>query len=152
MLRKRAFIILTVGLIACSTLMFAGCGNSFSKAAINGDIGTANKLIEKGKDLNERDGYGWTPLLWAAYFQHPDMVKFLLENGADPEIATTKKYVSVPPGSTPLIVASYYGREDMVEILLQHGARKDAKNTAGYTALMYAQEYRYRDCINLLEQ
>lgn len=152
MLRERAFIVLTVGLIASSTLMFAGCGAKLTDAAINGDIGTANKLLQEGKNLNEMDGYGWTPLLWATYYQHPEMVMFLLDKGADPDIAATKQYVSVPPGSTPLIIASYYGREDMVEILLQHGARKDVKNTAGYTALMYAKEYRFKDCERLLDQ
>ena len=152
MLGQRAFIFLTAGLVACSTILFAGCGTKLTKAAIDGNVDKATELLQKGEDLEERDGYGYNPLLWATYFQHADMVKYLLDMGADPNVTTEKKYVSVPPGSTPLIIASYYGTDDIVDILLQHGAKKDIKNSKGYTALMYAQEYRYKYCEDLLEQ
>jgi ankyrin repeat protein len=152
MVRKSAFFILMAGLFVCSIFLLTGCGTQLSKAAIDGDIAMADKLIQKGEELNDWDGYGWSPLAWATYFQHPDMVKHLLDNGADPNIVTKKKYVSVPPGSTPLIIASYYGNDELVDILLQNGANKEIKNNEGYTALKYAIEYRYKYCVDLLEQ
>jgi ankyrin repeat protein len=151
MLRRSALSILMAGLLICSSFLLTGCGSQFSKAAIDGDIEMANKLIQEGEELNDWDGYGWSPLSWATYFQHPAMVKLLLANGADPNIITKKKYVSVPPGSTPLIIASYYGQDELVDILLQNGANKEIKNSEGYTALKYAHEYKYKDCVDLLE-
>jgi ankyrin repeat protein len=39
-------------------------------------------LLEKGAELEAKDQYGRTPLLWAADKGHETVVKLLLEKGA----------------------------------------------------------------------
>jgi ankyrin repeat protein len=36
--------------------------------------------------INKHDSMGETPLTWAIFKKHIDVVKYLLENGADPEL------------------------------------------------------------------
>jgi ankyrin repeat protein len=42
-------------------------------------------LLEKGADHESKDGYGQTPLSWAAATGREAVVKLLLEKGADLE-------------------------------------------------------------------
>lgn len=56
---------------------------SLIDAVKNGKLSQVKDLLDKGSDINEKDGMGWTPLLWAAYCNHIHMIKFLIDNGAD---------------------------------------------------------------------
>jgi ankyrin repeat protein len=40
-------------------------------------------ILGAGGDVNETDSQDWTPLHWAAYFGHKDVVDILLHNNAD---------------------------------------------------------------------
>ena len=40
-------------------------------------------LLERGADINKRDIYGVTALIWAAHFGHSETVATLLDRGAD---------------------------------------------------------------------
>jgi ankyrin repeat protein len=43
--------------------------------------------IREGIDVNIRDENGWTPLMYAAWYnQNPEVVKILLEAGADAKL------------------------------------------------------------------
>lgn len=67
---------------------------------------------------------------------HLPMVKYLLDHGADPNIANSG-------GVTPLMVASHAYRDDDVEkvrMLLAKGAAVNELDNAGHTALYRAQE------------
>ncbi|KAF4958405.1 hypothetical protein FSARC_11022, partial [Fusarium sarcochroum] len=59
-----------------------------------------------------------TPLFSASYNGHVEVIKELLNHGAEATIATTDAN-----GETPLHVASRNGHEEIVKILLEHGAR-----------------------------
>lgn len=54
-------------------------------AAMQNDVELAKKILEtsEDKDIDCRDKYGTTPLHHAVYNQSVEMVKFLVENGAD---------------------------------------------------------------------
>lgn len=56
-------------------------------AAREGDIESAKLLIEAGADVNQRSGYGWSPLLAAIHHRHYRLAKTLLDAGADPNLA-----------------------------------------------------------------
>jgi ankyrin repeat protein len=49
---------------------------------------SADKLLvlEYGAGINARNDAGSIPLHWAAYMRHPEVVRVLLERGADPNI------------------------------------------------------------------
>jgi len=46
------------------------------------DIPKIQALLEKGADVNSRDGRRVTPLMWAVIWNHKDVVKILLDKGA----------------------------------------------------------------------
>ncbi|EGD72179.1 myotrophin [Salpingoeca rosetta] len=62
-------------------------------AADMGQTDVAKYLIEKGADVNKKDGHGISALLAAVWEGHPDVVKVLLDAGAD-------KSVKAPDGSS----------------------------------------------------
>ena len=43
-------------------------------------------LLKEGSDKEVKDGYGRTPLHWAAKEGHTEIVKLLLDAGADKEV------------------------------------------------------------------
>ena len=79
--------------------------------AHTGDISKARLLIEHKADLNRIDDeYRSTPLGYAARWGHVEMVKLLLDCGADPE-------KSGAPWSTPLAWAQKKNHEDVANVL-----------------------------------
>ncbi|KKO96409.1 ankyrin repeat domain-containing protein, partial [Trichoderma harzianum] len=68
-------------------------------------------LVEKGADIDAKDGGGRTPLLWATYNGHKAIVELLVEKGAD--IEAKDNY-----GRTPLSWAAYNGHKAIVELLV----------------------------------
>jgi ankyrin repeat protein len=56
------------------------------KACENGDLKTAQFLLEKGADVNRISRYGYTPLMFAAKSGNEELVTFLLSKGARPDI------------------------------------------------------------------
>jgi uncharacterized protein len=135
--------------LALSVSLLAGCG-SLSKSAIKGDVEGVKKYLARGESVNEVDRWGWTPLMWTAYYNYYDVAKFLLEHGANVNARTQKSYHSIETNSTPLIVASYYGFDGMVRLFLGHGADKSIANAKGMTALDIAQQYNMTSVIDLL--
>jgi uncharacterized protein len=61
-------------------------GNSpLCNAILKGDMATVKKFIEYGADVNEMSN-GLTPLMFAARYNKVDILKYLLEKGADKDI------------------------------------------------------------------
>ena len=118
-------------------------GTKLSKAVIAGELAPIQACLAAGEKIDEFDKWGWTPLLWAVYYQYPVITNQLLAQGADPNIAATKGYSSIAPGSTPLIVASYYGLEDQVGPLLSKGAKPERLDAKGMSALAYAKQFHF---------
>jgi ankyrin repeat protein len=93
------------------------------------DAASVRKLIAEGADVDELD-HGDAPLVMAAYLGHTDIVKLLLEAGADVK--------AVDPGmkATALHAAAYAGRTEAARLLIAHGIDIDKQGPKnGYTAL-----------------
>ena len=112
--------------------MEAACaGFPLHDAAFAGRQDLLEQFLAKGKDINKKQGVGWTPLLAAVAQGYPKMVKFMLEHGANPDIANLKKI-------TPLMFASRYGNLGIAKLLIDFGAKLDLQDIFGETALAVA--------------
>lgn len=96
------------------------------EAIRKGDSAAVRQLVKAGENLNSRDGYGNTPLHWAALTSHERMVESLLEAGADVRATNNA-------GATPLHWG--VGSERVVGLLLGAGANPNAHSLAGGTPL-----------------
>ena len=47
-------------------------------------------LLDRGVDVDARDGCDWTALMLAVYAGHESMVRLLLRHGANPTLKTPK--------------------------------------------------------------
>ena len=90
-------------------------------------------LAQPGNTLvNTRDiGTGETAMHVVTQRRDLTWIRFLLQKGADPDIADRK-------GVTPLQIASQLGFLEGVELLAEAGAAVDRPNAAGETALISA--------------
>ena len=113
-------------------------GYDFIEAVKKSDGGKATDLLEthpKGL-VDTKDGEGNTGLILAINRSDEQWTGFLLNKGADPNVAGKG-------GDTPLIAASRVGFEQAVEWLLGVGAKVDATNRMGETPLIIAvQQHR----------
>ena len=102
---------------------------------------------ENNVDVDSKDGYGRTPLSWAAERGHGAVAKLLLDKeGVDPD------FKDGIYGQTPLSWAAANGHEAVVELLLDHeGVDPDSKDGKyGQTPLSWAAEKGYEAVVKLL--
>lgn len=87
-------------------------------AARGGHVEVAALLVRRGADVNAVSGSGVTPLHLACLSHIPEMVQFLLDNGAKSSVAARD-----PLGATPLLyaVADQQGRSAPVPIFTRAG-------------------------------
>ncbi|KAJ6257310.1 Vegetative incompatibility protein [Drechslerella dactyloides] len=101
--------------------------------------------MSTNRDLasNDRDEYGWTPLIWAAWKGFESTAKLLLDKGADLE---TKDLA----GRTALIWAASNGQRATVMLLISRGADIAAADIKGWTSLTCAIENKDDAMIKIL--
>lgn len=101
-------------------------------AADDGDAEGAARLLASGASADERTTPGGeTPLMRAAARGHEEVVRVLLDAGAD---ACARR----GDGFTPLILAVFFGHERVVRLLVERGADGSARTSLGTTAARWA--------------
>ncbi|XP_029474447.1 2-5A-dependent ribonuclease [Rhinatrema bivittatum] len=105
--------------------------DKINDAVKNGDAKRVCFLLEQGTNVNEKEEFGWTPLLTAVQRNRVDIVHLLLEKGADPCLRKDN-------GCSPFILAAITGNVDMLELFLEKGSDINDKDSNGFTALMEA--------------
>ena len=154
--------------------------NLFEAASV-GQLATVQSILAAQPDLiNAYAPDGFFPLALAAFFGHADIVKFLLDHGADVQQAATnaqrvnalhaasanrhldicrmliEKGIDVNAkqegGFTPLQEAAHNGQLELVDLLLEHGADARTKNDQGQTALDVARASNHPEVVKALEQ
>ncbi|GAA4270718.1 hypothetical protein GCM10022258_00110 [Aquimarina gracilis] len=68
--------------------------NPFCMAIVKGDLEAVKKMIELGSDVNERSE-GMTPLMYAARYNRVDIIKVLVEKGANIKARDSKGYKAI---------------------------------------------------------
>jgi ankyrin repeat protein len=119
--------------------------NELIRAAGKGDWRAVERLLDQGADPNVVDSSGKTALTAAASRGYPEVVKTLLNAGADlnPDPEKGRR-------GHPLFLAVFNGHEDVVEVLLDHGAEMDAQDAIGRTPLMNSALRNHADIARLL--
>ena len=117
-------------------------------AVRNGDLDSVKILLKYKADVEVREKYlrdNWSSitrasLFWAADFGYIDILRCLIENGAD-----INSFSADNCNCTPLMKAVENGDKDVVTFLIDHGANVAIKDKCGYTALHRACII-YHDC------
>ncbi|HLK59930.1 MAG TPA: ankyrin repeat domain-containing protein, partial [Chthonomonadaceae bacterium] len=168
------------------------------RAVEKGDIQAVQERLRKGADVNTRlgqlgKGYtrlfdpywmnpaemsAWTPLMAAVNRGFAEIVRILLESGADIEAAEPNGLTALChaaragqleiarlllqwgantfarrfDGHTLLHLATSHGHNGMMELLLDHGMDVNITNDDGDTALHIAAEYGQKEVVHLLLQ
>nr|XP_011439516.2 putative ankyrin repeat protein RF_0381 [Crassostrea gigas] len=103
-------------------------------------------LINKGANLSIKNKRNQTALSFALHrlmAGDTEMVCYLVENGADPNVAGDD-------GNPPIVLSSIAGAFDVAQKLIKHGAEVTSKNAQGYNALHVAAWYGHIGFVNLL--
>lgn len=117
-------------------LYHPGPSRQLWNASARGDVAGARQALSEGADPNWhlRDFvFGDTALMNAARSRNLDLVRLLLDAGADPNLQNNR-------GDTALISAVYWGDDytNVVELLIEEGADVKSRNNYGVSALRLA--------------
>jgi ankyrin repeat protein len=119
-------------------------GNSLISACKGGNLASAQSSVRRGASTDFRCGYGGTPAIWCCIEGHSEILEYLLERGANAELALPVN------GWTPLHYASINNYPECVTALLRHGVLVDAITTNGETALYLASWRGHLPVVQLL--
>ena len=131
-----------INILAMTGLLLIFAGRPASSATVvnvrlcdevlNGNLPQVKSLLDKGADPDIKQCLnGMTPLMVAASFNHTEIVKELLAQGAGVNDIDKS-------GSTALMVAADKGNIESVNILLDSGAYINARDNADRTVLIRA--------------
>ncbi|HWB53743.1 MAG TPA: ankyrin repeat domain-containing protein [Tepidisphaeraceae bacterium] len=163
----------TTLVVSIATVIFlvSGCSKptpvqSLIDAAGRGNVAGCERLIKSGVPVNGTDGNGDTALDWAIYYHHLDVIRKLIELGAD--VNHTDHAPGYTRGFTPLMYVAtpfrgkgYYPetmavRNQIAQLLIQNGADVNRSTKAagafggGDTALHFAVEDQNPQLIRML--
>jgi Ankyrin repeats (3 copies) len=108
---------------------------AFIDSAAKGDLMAIMLYLQAGMKVNAETDGGNTALMAAVSNSHKEIVKFLLEHGANPGISLEEGRLK---GVTPLMLAANLGQLEVVRLFLGKGANPNASDDEGYTPLMFA--------------
>jgi len=100
-----------------------------------GDLKSVEKLVKEGWNVNYYFYDGLTPLHIAAANNHPELVKFLIENNADVNAVDKKT------GQTPFMYAVNNFAFDVLEMLITPNLNEKIKDNLNKTYLHYAARF-----------
>lgn len=124
------------------TLVCHPLGTALHVAAYQGHRALIPLLVASGAKVDQ-EHQTLTPLLLAVSQGQFDVVKALLEAGANPNFGGAK-------GAPPLSMAALVGDVQVVELLLARGAKLNATNPQGGTALRAAADAGKTEVVRLL--
>src|SRR6218665_73999 len=122
---KKSIIILGLALVAFTNVTVASTASTTTtskeilayentplcSSIIKDDLETVKKFIEYGSDVNEKSN-GLTPLMFAARYNKVEIIKYLMEKGADKKVKDDK-------GNTALKYAEFSKCQEAVDYLKQ---------------------------------
>ena len=113
---------------------------ALSIAAFIGKMDYVRRIVESGAEINF---YGWPPITYAAFNNHPGIVEYLIKKGAEINAKTET-------GATALYLASRNGHVEVVKLLLRYEADPTIANQNGETAVDAAMAGNHDEILDLL--
>lgn len=107
-------------------------------------------LIEAGASLENEPG-AFTPLAYAAYAQFENIMRLLLDAGANPNGAARNGVSEANPPLIMATLASHPKDDELVRLLLERGADPRIQNGQGKNALFYALRDQKNAIVALLQ-
>lgn len=118
---------------------------SLMMACFDGDLTFVKSLLQLGIDINGIGEKGFTPLMVAVSKDRYQVVKYLIEQGAD-----VNKNIN---GWSPLLEAADEGSTMSMELLIEAGAELNYFWTVGSpTAMTMAASEGHLDCMKMLQE
>lgn len=109
-------------------LTLVGCAPTLLSSVKRGDSTGVFTMLERGADVNKKNGAGNTALHEATQYDRYEIVRILLEAGADLDIKDNA-------GNTPLHKAALKGGIDIAHLLIESGADLSSEDSFGNTPL-----------------
>lgn len=121
-IRRNSISVLMFALAAFALLLTGSAlaepdpGETLRGAAQGGDLERVRALLEAGTPVDAANSYGATALGYAADKGYLEIVRLLIQRGADVNVEDTFYH------ATPVVWASYNGHTAVVRLLLESGA------------------------------
>jgi hypothetical protein len=129
-------------ILIISCLLSYASGETIVEAAKNGDLDAVKKIIKaEPSQVNATDKWKHTVLHWACMRANWDIVRYLVENGADLN-------VKGGDGGTAINWAVHHDNVEIIKLLIDKGAKLDIQNRWGMTELHTA---IWRGCIQVVD-
>jgi hypothetical protein len=154
--------------------------NELFTAIARNNSNRVRELVGLGANINGIiDRFRFTPLTYAVIFDKPEMIRLLIELGANIEATDNNETrplmaavaVNSPKmvrllvklganievrsnssGTTILMGAIFVDRPEIVRLLIELGANIEARDNDGYTALMHARDNQAQTMINIITE
>lgn len=118
--------------------------NALHKALVHNQPKAAILLIKAGIDVNAKTKCGHTPLIYAIRFQHIEVVKLLVQQGALLTLGDAS-------GKTPLLITTLNPRSaELISFLLDNRSNIDEVDYEGNSALQLAIIFNYINSLDAL--
>lgn len=122
-LRHKGLLLLSIIALILTTSCVANKDFMLRKAVSENDLPLLNDLINEGANVNTNNSQEFAPLLIATNKNHVEVVKRLIEAGADLDADTA--------GVTALIMASGNGNLEIVKLLVEAGSDVNIRSHIG---------------------
>ena len=135
--------IISFYILCAFVFSLVGCSSSVLDMAYQGDMTGIKLAVQKGKDINRADGYGFTALMYAAKYNYYSIAEYLLEHGANVNLQNSD-------GQTALMIASMSNYIAMAKLLLKYHANLELVDRTGTNATTYAMVNNYLELHKIL--
>jgi ankyrin repeat protein len=129
------------------SIALAGCSSfPLLHASAEGDREQVVKLLDEGMDVNGRSPFvRTTPLILAAWNNHIDTVRLLLDRKAD----VNAKDIT---GWTALHAAAFGGHTEIMQLLLERGAVRSESRWVSYRPSRWADKGDHQVILELMKR
>lgn len=116
---------------------------TFVTTVVKGDTATASLLLKAGLTVDGTDARGNSALAICANKNQVELIKYLLDHGADPTLKSSK-------GVTPLVDAASLGNKEAVAMILESIKKTDPQLLTATDALIMAARQGFAEIVKVM--